>query len=306
MRIFTFLSLALIFTLSPITGGAAQNPAAPAADKASADLHGLTTYPLDIRKAILELCIHPKVLAGISKIQSQSALAFKKLLSSYPKAFQKQFYELARFPKLVNELTAGGKKTEAQVKKWIKPYPGRIHKFAIQAATKNFDLLNQIQSLNNQADKEFAALIKDAPERVRSAVLKVLQHPEILIVLNKYPKLAKEVAQAHAKNPELGMKEAHQVLNKVQKGNAKALKNWPDKNEQHQRALAALEKSEASFDKEYDKGFDQVLDPAKAVQWNVNYNPIYYPYLGSYGMGLYEYPYWFGFPGWGFDGYDWY
>lgn len=298
--------LVSIFTMA-FLGSAIAKESAPSQteSKGAEAVEALSAYPKGIRQAIFEITLHPKLVKGVVKIQERASTGFKKLVAGYSKDVQKDLYQLGRFPRLLNEITAGGKKTAKQIKKLVKRYPPEIHKIAVKLGTEDFSLLVKIQGLNNEANQEFRVLLKDFPAKVKEAFLKILQHPEILLIMGKYPHLVEEAFQAGKKSPEHGMKKAGVIMDKAKAGNAKALKNYSDKTTQHQRALAALQKADAQFTQERNRGFDEVLDPRKAVQVDVNFNPYYYPYLGGYGIGLYDYPYWFGYPGWGFDGYNW-
>lgn len=263
-------------------------------------IEALEAYPSDIRQAALEVSLHHNLLIEVKGIQSQAATQLRKMIGTQPREFQNQVYQLIRFPKLILELTAGGPKTPKQIRGILQTYPKEIHKIAQNLTRNHFSLLKKIDEINQASNKKFEALIANYPPQTRKAYLKILQHPVILDILSKNLKYSYLLGQAYEQGKEAGKQSRAAVT-------ASARKKDDIASAARKRELALdpqseeLTKAANEFVAKADTQLDTVLDPKKAVQVNVTYDPYFNSYWNAY-PGFYNDPYWYGFPDWGYWG----
>lgn len=279
---------------APLGGSYAQDKAAQSTSpKIPKGIEALSTYPLALRQAILEVALYPSLLNQVASIQAKAGEAFRRLVANQPQDFQTKVYEISRFPKLINEITAGGKKTPDQVKGLLTDYPREIHPIALELSKKNSDLLEKIEELNFQSNRSFEALIQSYPEATRAAFLQILQHPEILRVLTRYPQFTAHAGQTRLDHGQTTQAGYNALRKELQEENNQARSSAL----QTADSDPALTQAARDFSRKADLEFNQELDPKKAVQANMDYIPYPRAYLDDY-PGFYANPYWFGYPDW--------
>ncbi|MDX1387283.1 MAG: hypothetical protein R3257_06800, partial [bacterium] len=229
-----------------------------------------------------------------------AASELRKMIGSKPREFQSQVYQLIRFPKLLLELVAGGPKTPKQISKITRTYPKEIHKIAQNLTRNHYDLLKKIDEINLASTKKFDALIQNYPPQTKAAFLKILQHPVILDILSKNLKYSYLLGDAYAQGEAAGKQSREGVAPPARKKDEIAAAS-------RKRELALdpqaekLSKAANEFVSKANIQLDAVLDPKKATQVNVQYDPYFNSYWNA-APTFYDYPYWYGFPDWGYWG----
>ena len=267
------------------------------------DIEAIMAYPEAVRKAALEVSLHQHLLLEIKNIEHDSHGQLKQLIAGKPRRFQDQVYQMVRFPNLIMEITAGGPKSSKALNSILSPYPREIRGIAKNFSKNQFALLKKIDAINQAANKKFDSLTQDYPAETKKAFLIVLQHPVILNILSKNPKASYVLGKQYSEASPEAKSRLAAVTPAAQKRDAAAAA--ARKQECHlDPACEKLEETAKDFVAKADEPLEKVQDPKKMVQVNVTYDP----YFNSYWNGapsFYDYPYWYGFPDWGYVYDDW-
>jgi hypothetical protein len=290
--------LLIIFLLSaqPLAAKTADTSATQAKDPFAVE--ALNGFPLAIRQATLEVALHANLLQEVLKIQKADVEQFKSWIKPLPEKTQRQFYQVARFPKLINELVTIGSADPKRIDGLLKDYPAEIHSAAKDLARTQLPLLKKINDVNYSSNEQFEKLIRDYPAQTRQAYQVVLQHPVILETLARHPDYSYLVGHVYGSNTAQGQKRVNQVqpgARKKDQGAATAQKQKLAESPAEKTIDAAANK----FCQEANAPLDEVEDPSKAVQVTAKYDPYFFDYYGN-TPGFYNYPYWYGFPAWGY------
>ncbi len=149
---------------------------------------------------MLQVCLHPELLPKLETLQKNSGEAFKKLVSGYPKEEQQKIWNLTTYPGLVGKL-GSGKNSGEELDKITSEYPEEIRATAKDYAGNRPELLNAMVSLNQNADKDFEALIKDYPDRTKEALRNLTKYPEVLNILTTNMKTTVILGDAYKNQP---------------------------------------------------------------------------------------------------------
>ncbi len=283
--------LVLVFLLFPLTLWALSSNNSTDPLRAEA----LMAYPLKIRQAVIEVSLYPKLIEEIRALQQNSARQFQSWIAPFDRKQQIELYQLSRFPKLINEIVVDAAGNPKQIETLSQVYPKEIHHAALTWGTQHLDLLKKINDLNQSNNQQFSQLLQGYPPEAKQAFMILLQHPDTLDILTKNPGLAAQLGTLAKQQNPTAQKKFSALSPELQQKNTVAL----------DPQAAALQAAAKSFTDKADTEFNEVLDPSKAAQMNVNYDPYYSSYW-SLTPGFYDNPYWYGAPGWGYGGWSWY
>lgn len=284
--------LLTFFLLIPLHSWA-KTPESRPKPKEPFAVEALDGFPRFVRQAVLEVALHQNLLVEVLKIQQRAGEQLKSWIKPLPREDQKKVYQVIRYPKLLNELASDGT---------YQGFPKEVQGSAKYLLKNQLPLLKKIDQLNHVSDEAFENLIKDYPPETRKAYQVVLQHPVILAILSRHHQYGYLLGHIYGTQSTRGRERLTKVAPAARKKDQvveatkkRALSQDPA----GQELTAAAEK----FVREADTPLDEVEDPKKAVQINIQYDPMFYDYFGA-GPSLYDYPYWYGFPDWEYP-YDW-
>lgn len=261
----------------------------------------LALYPDETRNAILEASQYPEALVRISTLQSNTSVAFKNMLDGLNQEKQGDIFELGRYPELITELTQGGKKNKKQLDEILGRYPEEIRQTASALATKDYDLLVQMDNLGKSSNETFENIISGYSTKTQDAFRALIQLPEVINILIDDMNMTVLVGDLYNKNPDQVIATLDSLNLVLANENAQELEDWKKSLENDPEAKKELEQAAAEYAEE--SGYTEA--EYTTVQKEVIINNYYYdwrPYYYWYGWPWwYTTPYWYPYPYW----YDW-
>lgn len=271
-----------------------------------AAINALMLYPKETRVAILESTLYPEALIKLENIQSQTSTSFKKILESHTKASQEMIWDLTRYPDLINRLVMAGKDSKTGVNKVLNDYPAVIHQRAKQAAINHYQVLVEIDELDQSAQSAFTFLLANYPDKTQGALQEMIALPEVLTILTENIRLTILVGDLYRKEPEWVLHKADSMNLEIARKNAAELEDWKESLENNPQAMEELETTAESFKLEH--GYE---DEYYSYEWDDLYYDAdkddleedYYSESDDQKVIVhahydYHYPYWFGYPYW--------
>jgi len=276
----------LLTAHGPLSATQELNALAQAIEADNAAIEAIALYPEQIRTAILEASLHPELIVRVASLQEAASASFDGLLAEYPRDQQEAIWNLTRFPGLIEKLVEGDIKKKSQIQRILSHYPQSIHQTALAYGRAEYDLLAEIHKLNADTHLQFESLVEKYPEASRRAYGQLLQHPEILSLLEEDLSLTVLLGDAYEKDPE-GVNALAADLNlRLASEHAAGLSgdhdvgSAPSADEAELQAVAAAYRQKYAYEDDGFGGPDQSDTDAQVT------------YYGH------PYPYWFGYPRW--------
>ena len=265
-------------------------------DRAAID--ALVLYPKETRLVILETASSPQALIKLERIQQKTSAQFKDLLEKEAKATQQIIWDLTRYPNLVNRLIFEGDKKKKKIEQVLQNYPSIIHERAMDAGRNHYDLLVQIDELNQSSKKAFGLVLKDFPVNTQKALRTLVELPEVLTLLTDNIQLTILVGDLYQKDPEWLIQQSDSLSVEVNRLNEEEVQQWQEGLENDSDALANLKAASEEFAKE--NGHDDLYYESE------NEDDLYYytepeedfERVSRVEHHYYHYPYWYGYPSW--------
>ena len=193
---------------------------------------------------------------------------------------------MTRFPGLIEKLVEGDIKKKSEIQLILSAYRQSIHQTAVAYGRAEYDLLAQIRQLNADMQRRFEGLVEKYPEAARRAYRQLLQHPEILSLLEEDLSLTVLLGDAYEKDAEGVVALAADLNLRLASEHAAGLGGdgeveSPDYGDDAElQAVAAAYRQKYAFDDGDFEGPDQS---------DTDVQVTYYEQ---------PYPYWFGYPRW--------
>lgn len=256
-------------------------------------INALVLYPEETRVAILEATLYPEVLIKIENIQSRIKTEFQVLLESFPQSTQELIWDLTRYPDLITKLVEKKQDPDLSWDRLFSDYPEVVHNRMEEAYEQYYTVLQSIQSLNEQADHAFAALLFPYPTTTQSALQHLLPLPEVLSILTDNIRLTVLAGALYRSEPERLLTQVDSLHLEAARQNAKELEDWKASLENDPKALQQLKASAEAFSTEYTYDDDF---------YEFGEDDVYYRERTrdriAHEYYFYHYPYWFGYPNW--------
>jgi hypothetical protein len=258
----------------------------------------IAMYPTETRKIIFEATEYPEVIAKLNAMQKNSQDAFEKLISSLSKEEQEKIWNLTRYDGLISDLAANYKKSEDEINNILANYPEEIHKTALEERKNNYDLLVQIDKMNNSYNSDFELLLSSYPPEAIDAFREIIKMPEVLDILFDHMQYTVVVGDYYKKNPERVLHKTDSLNLVLTQKNKQEADDW--KQSMNDNPQAQEEYTEAAQEYAQDNGYQPEDYNAPLTQDVTDYDT--YPYNWWFGYpSWYPYDYWNPYPYW----YDW-
>jgi len=241
-----------------------------------------------VQDDILRVSQTPEVFDIIQDLQKKSEKRFRDLISPFDRDVQAALYEFARYPDLIAELVSHGRPSNSDVNRIILKYPEDIHNTAKKYARDEYEVLRQIDQLNNEIDKDFQANLEPYDEQTRTSVNVLLKYPEIVSVLAEDKDFTRLLGNTFREDPEWVNAQIDQVSQELESQNKKDVADYKAQIESDPDAYKEMVSAADQFAAESNntREYDTPVDPSAEIQVINNY-----PYW-------YGYPYWYPYPYW--------
>ena len=261
-------------------------------------IDALVLYPKETRLTILETASSPQALIKLKRIQQKTSTEFKALLEQEEKATQQIIWDLTRYPDLVNRLVFEGNKKKKNIEKVLQNYPAIIHERAMEAGQNHYDLLVQIDQLNQSAKGAFETVLNEFSPKVQTGLRELIELPEVLSLLTDNIQLTILVGDLYQKEPDWLIKQSDSLSIEVNRQNEAELQQWQENLENDPEALANLKDASEEFAKE--NGYDELYyEPETDDDLYYYAEPEEdYERVTTVEHHYYHYPYWYGYPSW--------
>ena len=240
-----------------------------------------------IHPQILRISETPELLNKIEELQQRSQNQFKTIIDRYDRDTQSAFYEMARYPNMISDLVRSGRPTDAEADHIISNYPQDIQEITRNNAVRYFDVLLQIERLNNEIDRAFQNALEPYDMQTRESVNVLIGYPEIVSALVNDKPFTALLGEAYREDPVWVTNRIDQISREV-----------ADRNRQDLDAYKNQIKNDP-------QAYNEMLEASERFARERNE----VRYLDSYGDPIVEtrvvncYPYWFGYPYWYSDPY---
>lgn len=285
------------------------------------------SYPDSIRNRALLACQNPDILVKTEALQKNTSQSFRDLLSNYAKDEQQSIWNLTRQPGLISEITKGGKKSKEELETIASKYPSELRKSIVEVGKKHYDVLNEVNNLQLNSQKEFENILVDYPNSNPVAYRGLINHPDVLNTLSSNMHLAIILGNMYKASPQQTNHMLDSVNMEHTKQTVKDLEDWKKGLEENPEAKQEMEQAAKEYVKENqpnDKYSDDVYNtpsppnqentssddytnpsvPANPPVVNNIYNVQPYPYWFGYPW-WYDYPFWYPYPWWYNCGFYW-
>lgn len=248
-----------------------------------------------VQVATFEAATRPDILSQLQRIQDRSRAEFEGIVKPYSQETQQLFWDLTRYPKLVSRLATEGKGSEIAIREILRDYPDIIHPRAKEASQYYYNLLVEINDLDNRTNQEFNQLLNDYPRDTQAAFRKLIDNPEALSALGQNKNTTEELAALYKKDANWTLNRFSDLNRERNTNNTQELQDWKTDLQSDPEAVNELTASAQTYSKEY--GYDDEYYGEDFEE------PVYYessrqtrPVVRNYYT--YNYPYWFGYPRW--------
>ena len=277
----------LLAARDPLSAAQELNALAQAVEADNAAIEAIALYPEQIRTAILEASLHPELIVRVASLQEAASASFDGLLAEYPRDQQEAIWDLTRFPGLIEKLVEGDIEKKSEIQLILSDYPQSIHQTAIAYVRAEYDLLAEIHLLNTDTHQRFEGFVGNYPEAARRAYGQLLQHPEILSLLEEDLSLTILLGDAYEKDAEgvdalaadLNLRLASEHVAGLSGGNGE-MESSAHGDDAELQAVAAAYRQKYAYEDDDFEGPDQSDTDVQVA------------YYGH------PYPYWFGYPRW--------
>jgi hypothetical protein len=243
----------------------------------------IAMYPTDTRKIIFEACEYPELITQLSAKQKITQKAFTTLISSFKQDEQEKIWNLTRYDGLISDLAAYPKKTEAEINAVLLNYPQEIRKSALEEQKKNYDLLVQIDKMNQSYESDFESSLSTYYPEAKNVFQKMIQMPEVLSILNENMQYTVLVGNYYKKNSERILHKTDSLNYVLTQKNIQDVDDW--KQSMNADPKAQKEYIDASQEYAQENGYQ-----------SDDYNAVLTPDVTDYSLNPYDW--WLGYPSW--------
>ena len=284
----TFLSILLILVLSSqgIAQSRNKNSLLQMIDEDRTTMDVIAGCQKNIQPHILLVSQTPELLNKIEELQKRSQDQFKAIIESYDRDAQSAFYEIARYPNLISDLVSRGRPNDSEVDHIVSKYPPDIREVAKNNAIRYYDVLLQVEGLNNEIDHAFQYELQPYQANVRQSVNILLAYPEVVSVLVNDKPFTTLLGEVYREDPGWIINRIELSAQELTSHNREDLDAY--KNQIQQDPEAYNEMLEASEKFSQERNEVRYLDSTEPVVETRMIN---------------SYPYWFGYPYWYSDPY---
>ncbi|MFD1818352.1 hypothetical protein SAMN04515674_10552 [Pseudarcicella hirudinis] len=252
-------------------------------------VNSIAPYKEDVRNAILIASQYPDVLEKMAQLHDQTSMAFQQTIQDYGQKKQGWFYELSRFPDLMHALaTMPDNRSKEQIQAMLPEQTDLLKEASWKLYNNHHKDLVLVDNLNQQAERDFRALINPLSPDTQMALTKLVAMPEVISLLNSNLNLTAELSDKYKADPQGTQKSLADLHDTLEAQNKQDLANYQQELAQNPQALQELQ--QASRDYAQSNGYN-------------NYNPAYG--YGGYNNYYNPYSYWFGYPYW-YTSANWY
>jgi hypothetical protein len=262
-------------------------------------IEALVLYPEDTRMAILEVTKYPSLLIQMAEMKEKTSLAFQTLIEDFEKEDQAVFYELNRYPNLVDQLVRKEHST-VELQTFLELLPLHDQTRALTLLQTNGSTLIKIHQLSRTAQIAFSKQLIEYPARTQLAFSLLIQHPEVLELLNQDLRFTILVGDLYKRDSFRilhSMDSLHAIVARV---HAEDLTDWKSTIENNQQAATELQMASDEYSLEVcSHEFNTIADswPGNDPIWNGQL--LISPYLYWFGSPWWEpYPRWYPYPYW--------
>jgi hypothetical protein len=274
MNTLSSMAMALALVLLPGAGMAVGR-----GDEEGAARQAIARYPEEIREAVCEVAGHPELLVRLARTQQETSAEFAELLEPYGRRDQEALWDLARFPGLIEALAEADSRDDQQLNEVLDQYPAEVGPTARKYARREPGALAEIAALHRQTEARFSALLSAYPPQTQAQARLLVQHPEVLDLLETELDQVILLGDAYRQDPDRVRQQLAQQH--LERGSAPALRPRPGRSEEPGPPPS-------SRARRYDYDLNNLDEPEEA-RVEVVYHRSYWDY---------PYPYWFGYPRW--------
>ncbi len=258
-------------------------------DKNRESVEALALYPKETRLDILEAAKYPKVLGRMQNLQEKSAASFRALLRDFSREDQTVFYDLTRYPGLIEKLHAADG-NDRKIQEALVVLPENQRGTAFRVVDANTLVIHQIYDQNQSVAAEAKALFADYPPAAQGAFWQLLDHPEVIEILNKDRRLTNRIGDRYRKDPAEVIREMDSLSVVVAENKEQEVKDWNETVAKDPEARAELQSAAKEYAEEY--GYDDDYYDYSGGNYVITHY-YYHPYSYWYG-----YPWWYDYPRW--------
>lgn len=252
----------------------------------------LVMYPESVRRAFLEVSLHPEALIRLEEIQQGTRDAFLEIVAPYNRDVQAEFYELSRYPDLINALVIGGKKKKAEIKLILEAYPIEIHEIALNLGRKRFNDLSEIHALNEVSYHKLSDLMQQYPAHLAGSLNILMDRPEVLEILIGNLRSTIMLGSYYREFPNLVWSEMNTLQEEFVSNRLKEQEDWKASMENDRQAKKELQQAAEDFAYE-----NNILLVHRNVYYDWgSFSWYHHPFI-SYSF-WYGYPWWYQYPIW--------
>ena len=229
----------------------------------------------------------PELLNKIEELQKRSQDQFKNIIERYDRDAQAAFYDIARYPNMISDLVNHGRPSESEVDRIVLNYPQEIRDVTKRNAIRYFDVLLQIERLNNEIDRAFRNALASYPVQTQESVNVLLAYPEIVSALVNDKPFTTVLGEVYREDPAWLNNQIAQISNQLGNRNREDLEAYRNQ----------IQKDPEAYNEMLDAS-DKFSSENKEVRYLNNYQgPVVEAQMVN------SYPYWFGYPYWYSDPY---
>lgn len=258
----------------------------------------IAMYPTETRKIIFEATEYPEIIAKLNAMQKNSQDAFEKLISSFSKDEQEKIWNLTRYDGLISDLAANQNKSEDEINNIMVNYPEEIYKTALEERKNHYDLLVQIEKMDNSYNSDFDLLLSGYPPEAINAFREMIKMPEVLDILFDHMQYTVVIGDYYKKNPERVLHKTDSLNLILTQKNTQEANDW--KQNMNDNPQIQEEYTQAAQEYAQDNGYQPEDYNTPLTQDVTNYNTNPYNWWFGY-PSWYPYDYWNPYPYW----YDW-
>lgn len=264
-------------------------------------LHAIALYPVDERSAILIVAQHPGLLARLAAIQVESQTQFREIITDMPKDDQLAMYSISRFPDLLQRWYNASDQSVNGLPPLMVDFPGAVQEDMLQMVTFYPAELQRSYRLLAGAEIQAEQVLTTVPAATRDAFLRVLQLPEVMILLTDHMAATVLLGDLYQQDN----RAVTQVLDSLQlvlaQAETAALQEWTETIMSDSAAFNEFQAAAATYAEEQGYAAPASDDASAIVETTVTVQYLWRPY--PYWLGWpywYTYAYWYPYP-W----YDW-
>ena len=281
------MGIMLVFSLPSFAQTQSKNSLLRMIDEDRTTIDVIAGCDRKIQPHILMVSQTPEILIKIEELQSRSQDQFKNIIEGYDRDTQSAFYEMARYPNLITELVSHGRPSDSEVDRIVSNYPQDIREITKSNAVGYFDVLLQIERLNNEIDHAFQNALEPYASQTRESVNVLIGYPEIVSALVNDKPFTAQLGLAYREDPEWVMSRINLISQELAEHNREDLDAYKNQIQKDPQAYNEMLEASERFARErnevrYLDGYSEPVIETRVVN---------------------SYPYWFGYPYWYSDPY---